>query len=76
MRGSQWYCPSCGTLGSPKTYTKGHFLMEVILWCCLLVPGVLYSLWRLSSKYKGCPSCQHPGMIPADSPQAKKLQAS
>jgi hypothetical protein len=48
---ARMYCPNCGTWGSPKTYTKGSFALEVLLWLCLLVPGLLYSVWRLASRY-------------------------
>jgi hypothetical protein len=34
------------------------------------IPGAIYSVWRLSTRYEGCPSCLQPGMIPADSPLA------
>lgn len=66
-------CPSCGSRGEPKTITKGSTGIELILWLCLLVPGLIYSIWRLSSRVKGCPSCGSMGMIPANSPHGKKL---
>jgi len=65
------FCPRCGTTGIPKSFTKGSFGMELLLWLCFILPGLLYSVWRLSSRYKGCPACKAPGMIPADSPIAK-----
>ncbi len=64
------YCPNCGTIGKPKRLTKGSFVIEVFLWLLLIVPGLLYSLWRMTSKQLVCPSCQHPNMIPTDSPKA------
>src|SRR5215472_2041941 len=65
-------CESCGHLGWPKTFTKGNILMEFALWCLLLVPGLIYSIWRLTSRYKGCRQC-HGHMIPAGSPRAQIL---
>lgn len=69
---AQMYCPICGTVGTSKKYTKGTLGLEVLLWLCFLVPGVLYSVWRLTSRYRGCPSCKAPNMIPADSPKARE----
>jgi ribosomal protein S27AE len=65
------YCPNCGTIAKPKTLTKGSFLIEVFLWLLLIVPGLIYSLWRMTSKAKVCPGCGNPNMIPTDSPMAK-----
>lgn len=50
-------CINCGYTGGPRKMTPGSFLMEVVLWCLLLIPGVIYSIWRISSKYKVCPRC-------------------
>ena len=69
------YCQNCGAIGKPKTRTKGSFLIEVFLWLCLIIPGVIYSLWRLTSREKVCPSCGAPNMIPADSPKARAALA-
>ena len=71
----QAYCANCGSVGFPKTYTKGSFGLELLLWLCFLIPGVFYSVWRLSSRYRGCPICGAPNMIPASSPRAKELLA-
>lgn len=68
-----YLCTHCGHLGYRKAFTKGHFGIEVALWLLLIVPGVIYTLWRLISRYQGCPTCQQPGMIPESSPVAIKL---
>ena len=66
-------CTSCGYAGKPETITKGSFLIEVILWLCFLIPGLIYSIWRLSSRYKGCPNCGQSTLIPRTSPMAQKF---
>lgn len=68
---AQMYCPNCGTVGAPKKIVKGSFLVEVVLWLCFLLPGLIYSVWRLTSKAEVCPSCSAQNMIPLDSPKAK-----
>lgn len=52
------HCLECHYEGEAKKITKGHFLLEVVLWFCFLVPGIIYSFWRITSgRYKGCPDC-------------------
>ena len=75
VRGSYALLPHCGTIGEPVTVTKGSFLIELVLWCCFLVPGFIYSMWRLTSKYKACPSCKQAGMIALNSPVAQAAGA-
>ncbi|MFA5438209.1 MAG: hypothetical protein WC293_06590 [Candidatus Omnitrophota bacterium] len=68
-------CKSCGYLGKAKTVTKGSLGMEIVLWLFFIFPGVLYSIWRLSSKHKACPKCGNTTLIPYDSPMAQKTIA-
>jgi hypothetical protein len=49
--------------------------MEVVLWLLLIVPGLMYSLWRLTTRAKVCPKCGAPYMIPTNSPKAIKTLA-
>jgi len=67
-------CVNCGTQGKPKIITKGSILIEIVLWICLIVPGIIYSLWRhTSGRQPVCPSCGSPGMIPLGSPKAQAM---
>jgi hypothetical protein len=66
-------CPNCGTQGKPKTYTRGSILIEIVLWICFIIPGLIYSLWRLSSRQKVCATCKQPSMIPLNSPRAQEI---
>lgn len=66
-------CSSCGHRGKAKTITRGSFLVEIILWLLFLIPGLLYSIWRLSSRHKACWSCGSQTLIPANSPVGKKI---
>lgn len=71
---SAWVCTQCGWQGSDaRTITKGSILIEFILWCAFLLPGLIYSVWRHTSRYKGCPKCGAPNLIPSDSPMARKI---
>jgi hypothetical protein len=72
MASTKMYCSNCGAVAIPKRITKGSFLIEVVLWLAFLVPGLVYSLWRVTTRYNACPSCRAPNVIPLDSPRAKQ----
>jgi hypothetical protein len=65
------YCDHCGFVGRPKRYTKGSFGIEILLYFLMIFPGLLYTVWRLTSKFSGCPKCATPNMMPATSPKAR-----
>lgn len=66
-------CPNCGYRGQGKRLTKGYFAVEMILWMLLIIPGIIYSIWREASRYQGCPNCGAANLVPADSPRGIKL---
>lgn len=66
-------CTTCLHQGAPKSVTRGSFLVEVALWLCFLLPGLIYSLWRLSTRRKACAACGGIALIPLDSPKAVQL---
>jgi hypothetical protein len=66
-------CKQCGTVGKPKSYTPGSILIEIVLWLCFLVPGLLYSLWRLSRRRSVCSACGSPDLVPLNSPIGRQL---
>lgn len=68
-----WACKSCGTVGEPASSTPGSISIEVVLWLCFIVPGLIYSLWRLSRRHKVCPSCGSTEIVPADSPVGRTI---
>lgn len=66
-------CGSCGTRGTPKTVTKGSFLLELFLFLCFFIPGLLYAIWRSTTKHKACRTCGSPNLVPADSPIGREI---
>lgn len=70
----QRICTNCGFTGKPKKVIKGSIFIEIILWIAFLIPGVVYSIWRHTTKQKVCRKCGAPNMIPEDSPKAKQIQ--
>ena len=70
-------CLDCGHIGRPKKYYRGSLAIEIVLWLCFLVPGLVYTLWRDTSRYKGCRICKSTNIIPINSPNGKKyMQAN
>lgn len=68
-------CQSCGSLGEAKSETPGSLAVEVVLWCCFLLPGVMYSVWRLSARKSGCAACGAQTLVPIASPVGQRLLA-
>lgn len=66
-------CTQCNYVGEPKGAIGGNGCIEVILWLCFIIPGLIYSIWRSSSRHKICPKCKSPSLIPMDSPRAQKI---
>lgn len=77
--GGQKHCMTCGSDAVPLVKTKGSIFIELILWLCFLVPGLIYSIWRLNTRGEACPHCSGVLLVPTDSPAAlahkKQLQA-
>lgn len=65
-----YYCQVCGSVGKPRKFTPGSLLLEIVLWLLIIIPGIIYSFWRLSSRRKVCSVCRSPNIIPATSPNA------
>ncbi|MBZ5700264.1 MAG: hypothetical protein LAN84_00295 [Acidobacteriia bacterium] len=66
-------CSDCGTTGIPKSDMKGSIILELFLWLMMILPGLLYSIWRLSTKGKVCRSCGSKNIIPIDTPRGRAL---
>lgn len=67
---SHKYCVTCGHQGEPEKDTPGSIWIEVILWLCFLIPGLIYSVWRLNRRHEVCRACGSKELIPHDSPKA------
>jgi len=74
MKGKQ-ICSNCGHAGMPVSVTKGSFAIELVLWICFLLPGLIYSLWRLTSKADCCARCGSAALVPTDTPRGRALAA-
>jgi len=66
-------CKHCGTVAEPANETPGSMAIEVVLWLCFLVPGLIYSLWRLSRRHPVCTACGSREIVPVDTPVGRAL---
>lgn len=66
-------CRDCGTRSEPVQTTPGSLLIELVLWLCFIVPGLIYSLWRLSARHDACAACGSRKLVPADSPVGRRI---
>jgi hypothetical protein len=67
------FCKSCGTVGKSKRHMPGSILIEIILWCCFVIPGLVYTIWRHGASKQVCKKCRSKELIPKDSPVAKQM---
>lgn len=68
-------CRDCGTKGAGKRVTPGNILIELLLWCFFLIPGLLYSAWRMTARRTVCGVCGSSNLIPLDSPIGRQIDA-
>jgi DNA-directed RNA polymerase subunit RPC12/RpoP len=66
------FCTACQRPVYPDTVTPGSFAVFVVLCFFFIVPGVLYAVWALTSRYDACPKCSGKTLVPLDSPAAQK----
>lgn len=66
-------CTTCGHIGKTRNETPGSTLIELVLWLCFLIPGLIYSIWRLRARHPVCPKCGNAQVIPRSTPMAQKF---
>lgn len=71
---SEMICSACGSVGAPIARMRGSFWIEIVLWLCFLVPGLLYTIWRTTTKETVCAACGKSSLVPLDTPIGQKLQ--
>lgn len=64
------YCLRCGHTGAPQSNTQGSIWIELVLWLCLIVPGLIYSIWRHNKRHDVCAKCGSAELIQPDAPIA------
>jgi hypothetical protein len=59
---AKYYCNSC-TNFTETPIKKGNGIIEIVLWLCYLLPGLIYSIWRRSGVANVCPTCKVAGLV-------------
>ncbi|MAZ50005.1 MAG: hypothetical protein CME65_15695 [Halobacteriovoraceae bacterium] len=70
---SEMICSNCGVKGQVKKHTPGSIWIEIILWCFMIIPGLIYSIWRMVNKKKICKSCSSEALVSVNSPVGQQL---
>lgn len=68
-------CPVCGTEAAANERRRGNIFIELVLWLFLIIPGIIYSSWRLEMWMNVCRLCGHERMISLNTPMGRKLHA-
>lgn len=71
--GTQTICTRCGSTDGARSRTGGSILIEIVLWIAFIVPGIIYSLWRLTSRHRVCRACGAAELVPVESPMGQDL---
>jgi len=70
-------CTQCLNQVKPNKGVRGYFVIEILLYILMILPGILYTLWRITGgREKTCPTCGGHAFVPIDSPAGKALLAS
>lgn len=64
-------CLRCGL--QSKGTVRGSLLVTLFLLCFGILPGILYECWRTAGGRNQCRHCGNSGMVPSDSPIAKRI---
>ena len=67
-------CKRCEELVGTKRVTPGSVWVELLLFLCFIVPGLLYSGWRLAKRHDACRECGSAELVPANSAAGKRIR--
>jgi hypothetical protein len=68
-----YICKSCFAIATPNVKKKGSLTVEIFLWALFLVPGMIYTSWRLLKREKTCPVCSSASVISMNSAKGTKF---
>jgi hypothetical protein len=68
-------CTRCQEIGLPKKAARGHFMLELFLWLCFILPGLFYTIWRISTRVNVCARCGSAELVPTDTEAARRIYA-
>ncbi len=69
-----WLCTYCGT-ETAAPLRPGSNWVAAALAVPFVIPALVYTAWRYTSKNLVCPICRHAQLIPGDAPLARTWRA-
>lgn len=66
-------CASCGIVGNVRKKTQGSLAIEIALYVLFCAPGIIYTLWRMTSKKRVCGSCGSANIVSSLSPVGQQI---
>ena len=66
-------CTDCGSCQPAVLRNRGYGWVELVCWMALVVPGLMYSIWRRARRRWVCPYCGNPSMVSVHSPRARRI---
>jgi hypothetical protein len=66
-------CKVCGNVQHEKSGLPGSGWIELVLWLCYVIPGVIYSIWRRSRHQAACVSCRCREVLDVTTPVGQLL---
>ena len=63
QKDSEIICKNCGEVSNAIIKTKGSIIIEIFLYLFYIIPGVLYTLYRVTNKYPICQHCESKEII-------------
>lgn len=66
-------CKQCGTLNNNGDALPGSGWIELVLWLCYIVPGIVYSIWRRTKRNAACVACSSRELIQVGTPVGAQL---
>ena len=66
-------CADCGSTEPAVKASRGSGWVELFLYVLMIIPGVIYSLWRRARSRFVCSYCGNPSMVPVHDPRAQKI---
>ena len=70
---ADYACTNCRSRIIPRSGMRGSPVVEVLLWLCFFLPGLIYSLWRRSGPKLECPICSTPNPVPISTPVGRQI---
>ena len=64
-------CTNCEHIGKPQP--AGTAMIELVLWLCMFIPGLIYSLWRRARVKNKCGVCGTTFMVPVSSKRGSQM---